>query len=127
MLHQERDEEFGEPNNKHRFIVFSLYNDEDQNVHVDEAKEIDLSRIIQHLDSGGSVFITHRRRPKSYESVPYDEESEEVTFQLSTPGSMANLFVASGVIFKTREGHLVNIYRRRGDRIPQIYISESAS
>lgn len=48
--------------NKHNFIVYFLYDDEDQNVRVEEVEEIDLSRVIQHLDLGGSVFITHRRK-----------------------------------------------------------------
>ena len=63
MLHQEKVEEFIELNNKHRFIVYFLYNGEDQNVHVEEAEEVDFSKTIQHLDFGGSVFITHRAVP----------------------------------------------------------------
>ena len=53
-------EETGE---EHRFIVFFLYDDEDQTVFVNEAEEIDFSKVIQHLDLGGSIFITHRRSP----------------------------------------------------------------
>jgi len=46
------------------FIVFFLNNDEDQSVHVEEVEEVDFSKIIQHLNLGGSVFITHRRKPE---------------------------------------------------------------
>lgn len=67
MLHQEESGKFrSRPlNNKHKFIVYFLYNEEDQNVHVEEAEDIDLFKVIQHLDIGGSVFITHRRCPQS--------------------------------------------------------------
>ena len=46
----------------HRFIVYFLYDDEDQNVHVDEVEEIDFPKVTKHLAFGGSVFITHRRK-----------------------------------------------------------------
>jgi hypothetical protein len=46
-----------------KFIVFFLYDDEDQTVHVEEAEDIDFSRVFRHLTLGGSVYITHRRRP----------------------------------------------------------------
>jgi len=67
MLHQERSRKSrsSAPDIKHKFIVYFLYNEEDQNVHVEEAEDIDLSKVIQHLDFGGSVFITHRRYPQS--------------------------------------------------------------
>jgi len=67
MLHQEKSSKIRPRplNNKHKFIVYFLYNEEDQNVHVEEAEDIDLSKVIQHLDIGGSVFITHRRYPQS--------------------------------------------------------------
>ncbi len=45
------------------FIVYLLDNDEDQSVHVEETDEIDLSEVIQHVNLGGSVFITRRRKP----------------------------------------------------------------
>ncbi len=48
----------------HRFIIFFLNNDEAQSVHVDEVSEPDFSAVTKHLDSGGSVYITHRRKPK---------------------------------------------------------------
>lgn len=48
---------------EHKFIVFFLYDDEDQTVHVEETEDIDFSRVFQHLTLGGSVYITHRRRP----------------------------------------------------------------
>lgn len=47
------------------FIVYFLDNDEDQSVHVEEGHEVDLSKVIRYLNSGGSVFITHRRRAES--------------------------------------------------------------
>ena len=46
-------------------ILYFLDDDEDERVHVEEAKEVDLSKVTRHLNSGGSVFITHRRRPRS--------------------------------------------------------------
>ena len=46
----------------HRFIIYFLYDDEDQNVHVDEVEELDFPKVTQHLAFGGSVFITHRRK-----------------------------------------------------------------
>ena len=51
---------------KPRFIVYFLYDDEDQNVHVEEMEDVDLAKVTQHLDLGGSVFITHRRTPEIY-------------------------------------------------------------
>jgi len=47
--------------NAHKFIIYFLYDDEDQNVFVDEVEEIDLLKVVHHLNFGGSVFITHRR------------------------------------------------------------------
>jgi len=50
-----------------RLIVFFLYEDEGENVRVEEVEEIaeiDFSEIIRHLDQGGSIFITHRRKPR---------------------------------------------------------------
>ena len=49
---------------EHRFIVFFLYDDKDQTVHVKEAQEINFSKVFQHLSLGGSIFITHRRKPQ---------------------------------------------------------------
>jgi len=54
-------EETGE---EHRFIVYFLYDDEHQTVYVEEAEEIDLYKVYQHLNLGGSIFITHRRNPR---------------------------------------------------------------
>jgi len=45
-----------------QFIVYFLNNDEDQSVHVEEADEIDFLKVIQHINLGGSVFITQRRK-----------------------------------------------------------------
>jgi len=47
-----------------QFIVYFLDNDEGQSVNVEEADEIDFSEVIQHVNLGGSVFITQRRIPK---------------------------------------------------------------
>jgi hypothetical protein len=60
--------------NRHKFIVYFLCDDEDQNVHVEEVEELDLSNVTQHLDSGGSVFITHRREPEIYTTFYAEEE-----------------------------------------------------
>ena len=59
---------------KHRFIVYFLYDDEDQSVHVEEADEIDLTKVTQHLDLGGSVFIALRRNPESLGTLDVEEE-----------------------------------------------------
>ena len=59
---------------KHKFIVYFLYDDEDQSVHVEEADEIDLAKVTQHLDLGGSVFITLRRTPESLGALDVKEE-----------------------------------------------------
>jgi len=47
-----------------QFIVYFLNNDKGQSVHVEEADEIDFSIVVQHVNLGGSVFITQRRKPK---------------------------------------------------------------
>jgi len=52
----------------HRFIVFFLNDDEGYDVHVDEVKDVDLSEIMLHVNLGGSVFITHRRKPRTYQN-----------------------------------------------------------
>lgn len=47
-----------------QFIIYFLDDDEDQGVYVEENDEVNYSKIIQHLNFGGSVFITRRRKPK---------------------------------------------------------------
>jgi len=47
----------------HKFIVFFLDDDEDQSVRVEEVEEVDFFEVIQHINLGGSIFITHRRKP----------------------------------------------------------------
>jgi len=47
-----------------RFMIFFLNDDEDQSVSVEEVEEINFSEIIQHLNFGGSVFITHIKKPE---------------------------------------------------------------
>jgi len=86
MLHEENTKEFEMEipsqilteseleNNKHKFIVYFLYDDVDQSVRVEEVEEIDLSRVTQHLDLGGSVFITHRREPEICTDLYVEEE-----------------------------------------------------
>jgi len=86
MLHEENAREFEMEipsqilteseleNSKHKFIVYFLYDDEDQSVHVEEADEIDLAKVTQHLDLGGSVFITVRRIPESLGALDVEEE-----------------------------------------------------
>ncbi len=59
--------------NEHKFIVYFLYDDEDQTVRVEEFEEIDFAGVTRHLSIGGSVFITHRRDPQSY-GASYAEE-----------------------------------------------------
>jgi hypothetical protein len=44
-----------------KFIIYFLYEDENQGVHVEEVEEIDFFKVIYHLNLGGSVFITQRR------------------------------------------------------------------
>lgn len=61
-------------NNKHKFIVYFLYDDVDQSVRVEEVGEIDLSQVTQHLELGGSVFITHRREPETCTDLYVEEE-----------------------------------------------------
>ena len=53
----------------HRFIVYFLNDDEDQSVQVEEVEEPDFFEIIHHLNLGGSVYITHRKKPK-YQMAP---------------------------------------------------------
>lgn len=47
-----------------KLIIFFLYDDEDQSVRVEEVEEVSFFRINQHLNLGGSVFITHRAEPQ---------------------------------------------------------------
>ncbi len=61
-------------NSRHKFIVYFLYDDVDQSVRVEEVEEIDLSQVTQHLDLGGSVFITHRKEPETYIDLYVGEE-----------------------------------------------------
>jgi len=58
--------------NAHKFIIYFLYDDEDQNVSVDEVEEIDLLKVVHHLNFGGSVFITHRRTVTQTEETFYE-------------------------------------------------------
>ena len=86
MLHEENTKEFEMEipsqilteseleESKHKFIVYFLYDDIDQSVRVEEVEEIDLSRVTQHLDLGGSVFITHRREPETCTDLYVEEE-----------------------------------------------------
>ncbi len=47
-----------------KFLVLFLDDDEDLSVHMEELDEIDFSVIVKHVDRGGSVFITRRRKPQ---------------------------------------------------------------
>ncbi len=49
---------------QHNFIVYFLNEDEEQTVNVEESSEVDLERIVQHVNHGGSVFITRRQKPQ---------------------------------------------------------------
>ena len=46
----------------HRFLVYLLHDNEEQEIHAEESKDLDFSKIVKHLEFGGSVFITHRVR-----------------------------------------------------------------
>jgi hypothetical protein len=43
--------------NQEKYIIYYLYEDEEQSVLVDEVDELDFQRVINHLGSGGSIFI----------------------------------------------------------------------
>ncbi len=62
----------------HRYIIYLLYNDDEQNVRVEEVEELDFARILKHLSFGGSVFITHRTLPIILDSVLQDEETFKI-------------------------------------------------
>jgi len=47
-----------------RFIIFFLTDDENQSVNVEEVEEVDFFEVAQHLRLGGSVFITRKRKPR---------------------------------------------------------------
>ena len=44
-----------------KLIFIFMNDDEDQSVRVKEDAEIDFTEILQHINSGGSIFITHRK------------------------------------------------------------------
>ena len=67
--------------NSHKFIIYFLYDDEDQNVFVDEIEEIDFLKVIEHLNLGGSVFITHRRRFTHTEERIYEMSSAKAEIE----------------------------------------------
>jgi hypothetical protein len=46
------------------FQVMLLHNDANQDVEVQEANEVDFLRVHDHLERGGSVFITSRNSQK---------------------------------------------------------------
>lgn len=46
------------------FQVLLLDNDENEEVEVEEAEQVDFSRVEEHLEHGGSVFITSKRSQK---------------------------------------------------------------
>jgi len=68
----------------HRFIIYFLHDDEDQNVHVDEVEEIDFPKVTQHLAFGGSVFITHRRKVTHTEEKIHEMSLERERAEDST-------------------------------------------
>ena len=47
-----------------KLFVFFLYEDEEQSVHIEEVETVNFLEVIQHLNLGGSIFITPRRKPK---------------------------------------------------------------
>ena len=46
------------------FQALFLNNDKSQNVEVQEAQQIDFMRVQEHLERGGSVFITSKNSQK---------------------------------------------------------------
>ncbi len=46
--------------NDEKYIIYFLYEDEDQSVNVEEVDKIDFLRVLQHLNSSGSIFISKR-------------------------------------------------------------------
>ncbi len=57
---------------EHLFLVFFLYDDRDLSVRVEEVETIDLLEVTEHLDLGGSVFITQRRNPETTHQKGFD-------------------------------------------------------
>ncbi len=53
----------------HKFLILFLNDDEDLSVHMEEMDKIDFSGIVKHIDAGGSVFITRRRKPQAYPEI----------------------------------------------------------
>ena len=66
---------------RHRFIVYFLYDDEEQTVRVEETEELDFLKVFRHLNIGGSVFITHRRilnKDPNHSKAVLEEDREEL-------------------------------------------------
>lgn len=50
--------------NDEKYVIYFLYEDINQSVHVDKVDKIDFLQVIQHLDSGGSVLISKTQNPE---------------------------------------------------------------
>ena len=62
---------------KSRFQLFFLKDDEDQSVEVEEVEEIDFRKVKGRLEKGESVFITRKRKQKLKAKLVAREELEE--------------------------------------------------
>jgi len=65
------------------FVVFFLYDDEKQSVHVTEVGEPNFLTIAQHINRGGSVFIAPRKKPKQKTVHTRNLEDTKMTINTS--------------------------------------------
>ncbi|MFQ6073839.1 MAG: hypothetical protein ACE5KC_01340 [Candidatus Bathyarchaeia archaeon] len=67
--------------------LFFLKNDENQSVEVVEVEEIDFTEVKKHIEQGGSVFITRKRKQKWNPNPSASEAAAELgTFLPSKEG-----------------------------------------
>jgi len=62
---------------KPRFQLFFLKDDEDESVEVEEVEEIDFGEVKKRLKQGESVFITSKRKQKLNMSLIAKEDATE--------------------------------------------------
>lgn len=62
---------------KSRFQLFFLKDDEDQSVEVEEVEEIDFRKVKKRLEQGESVFITRKREQKLKTRLVTGEDAAE--------------------------------------------------
>ena len=60
---------------KPKFQLIFLKDDEDQSVEVVEVEKIDFTEVEKHLDQGESVFITNKQKKKSKPNLISKKES----------------------------------------------------